>query len=75
MNSDQSKERMDIRETCKFFGGSEKPLNPATLYRGVKLGYYPRPVRVGPGSSRWLRSECEAALTAMIAKRDTTTAA
>jgi predicted DNA-binding transcriptional regulator AlpA len=74
MNSNRSDERMDVRETCAFFGGSEKPLHPASLYRGVKLGYYPRPVRIGPGSSRWLRSECEAALLKMIAKRDTTAA-
>jgi predicted DNA-binding transcriptional regulator AlpA len=55
-------------EVCKFFGGT-RPINPATLYRGVAAGRYPKPVKVGPGSSRWLRSECEAALQAMVQGR------
>jgi len=55
---------LDRREVCRFFGGT-KPLDPATLYRGIRKGRYPVPVKVGPGSSRWLRSECEAALARM----------
>jgi predicted DNA-binding transcriptional regulator AlpA len=43
--------------------------NAATLYRGVRKGRYPKPLKVGPGSSRWLRSECEAALQAMAEGR------
>jgi predicted DNA-binding transcriptional regulator AlpA len=56
---------LKLREACAFFGH----IDPSTLYRGIKLGRYPRPVKVGPGSSRWLRSECEAALQAMISGR------
>ncbi len=52
---------LDVREVCRFLGGT-RPLNPATLYRGIRKGRYPAPVKVGPGSSRWLRAECEAAL-------------
>ncbi len=59
---------LDRREVCKFFGGT-KPIDPATLYRGVRKGRYPAPVKVGPGSSRWLRSECETALQAMVQGR------
>jgi predicted DNA-binding transcriptional regulator AlpA len=59
---------LDRREACCFFGGS-KPIDASTLYRGIRQGRYPRPVKVGPGSSRWLRSECEAALQAMVAGR------
>jgi predicted DNA-binding transcriptional regulator AlpA len=59
---------LDRREVCRFFGGT-KPLDPATLYRGIRKGRYPRPVKVGPGSSRWLRAECEAALQAMAEGR------
>jgi predicted DNA-binding transcriptional regulator AlpA len=59
---------LDRREVCRFFGGT-KPLDPATLYRGIRKGRYPKPVKVGPGSSRWLRSECEAALQAMAEGR------
>jgi predicted DNA-binding transcriptional regulator AlpA len=59
---------LDRNAACEFFGGT-KPLHPATLYRGIRKGRYPRAVKVGPGSSRWLRAECEAALAAMVAGR------
>jgi predicted DNA-binding transcriptional regulator AlpA len=59
---------LDRLEACRFFGGN-RPLNPATLYRGIRLGRYPRPIKVGPGSSYWLRSECEAALAKMMEAR------
>jgi predicted DNA-binding transcriptional regulator AlpA len=61
-------ELLDRDATCRFFGGT-RPINPATHYRGVRNGRYPKPVKVGPGSSRWLRSECEAALQAMAEVR------
>jgi predicted DNA-binding transcriptional regulator AlpA len=60
---------LDRREVCIFFGGTSRPINAATLYRGIKLGRYPQPVKVGPGSSRWLRAECEAALRQMAEGR------
>ena len=56
---------LDRGEVCRFFGGS-KPIDPATLYRGIRQGRYPKPVKVGPGSSRWLRVECETALQALV---------
>jgi predicted DNA-binding transcriptional regulator AlpA len=59
---------LDRTEACRFFGGS-KPINAATLYRGIRKGRYPRPIHVGPGSSRWLRSECEAVLQGMVEGR------
>lgn len=58
---------LDAKAVAAFFGGT-RPLNPATLYRGIALGRFPRPVHVG-GSSRWLRSECEAALSKMLEQR------
>jgi predicted DNA-binding transcriptional regulator AlpA len=59
---------LDRKEVCFFFGGS-KPIDASTLYRGIRDGRYPRPVKVGPGSSRWLRSECENALRLMVERR------
>jgi predicted DNA-binding transcriptional regulator AlpA len=59
---------LDKQEVLSFFGGT-RPLNASTLYRGINAGRYPRPLKVGPGSSRWLRSECEAALRSMIEGR------
>ena len=57
-------ELLDKGEVCRYFGGS-KPINPATLYRGIRQGRFPKPIRVG-GSSRWLRTECEQVLQAMV---------
>ena len=61
---------MDLDETCRFFGGN-RPIHAATLYRGVKAGRFPTPVKVGANSARWLRSECVAAL-AKLGGRDVT---
>ena len=52
------------KEVCRFFGD----INPATLYRHIRNGRLPKPVKVG-GSSRWLRSECEAVLQGMVEGR------
>jgi predicted DNA-binding transcriptional regulator AlpA len=62
---------MDCGETCRFFGGS-KPINASTLYRGIKGGRFPRPVKIGPGLSRWVRAECQRALELMMAERHLT---
>jgi predicted DNA-binding transcriptional regulator AlpA len=56
---------LDLKEVCRYFGN----LDPSTIYRGISAKRYPSPIKVGPGSSRWLRSECDAALAAMIAGR------
>jgi predicted DNA-binding transcriptional regulator AlpA len=64
----QQVELLDRGEVCRFFGGT-KPIDAATLYRGIRQGRYPKPVKVGPGSSRWLRSECETALRSMVERR------
>jgi predicted DNA-binding transcriptional regulator AlpA len=63
----QSETLLDRREVCRYFGGS-RPLNPSTLYRAIRKGLVPKPVKVG-GSSRWLREECQSALEALIARR------
>lgn len=67
-HASQPTDLLDGRAACAFFGGT-KPLHLATLYRGIAAGRYPAPIKVGPNASRWLRSECEAALQAMIAGR------
>jgi len=61
---------LDLKATCSFFGGKTRPIHPATLYRGIKAGRYPRQVHVAPNSSRWLHSECVAAKTRLIEERD-----
>jgi predicted DNA-binding transcriptional regulator AlpA len=62
-----STDLLDLEQVCVFFGGS-KPLHPATIYRGLG-SLYPKPVKVGPNTNRWLRSECVAALEKIIAAR------
>ena len=57
-------EFLSIEAVCRFFGG-DKPLHPATIYRGLGTRY-PRPVRVSPNVNRWLRSECERARQVII---------
>lgn len=50
---------LTVRQVCRFFGGDDKPLDPATLYRGIKEGRFPPPVKLSPRLSRWRLSECE----------------
>jgi predicted DNA-binding transcriptional regulator AlpA len=52
------------QEVCHLFGG----INPSTLYRHIQAGRLPKPVKIG-GSSRWLRTECEAVLRSMVEGR------
>ena len=59
---------LDRGEVCRLFGGT-RPLNASTLYRGIRAGRYPRPIKVGPGTSRWLLAECEAVLRKMTEAR------
>jgi predicted DNA-binding transcriptional regulator AlpA len=56
---------LNLDEVCHFFGG----LDPSTIYRNIRRGVFPAPIRVSPNTSRWLRRECEAALAAMIDRR------
>ena len=58
-------ELLDRNAVCELFGD----IHPSTLYRGIAAGRYPAPIHVGPGTSRWLLSECNAALQGMIAGR------
>jgi len=63
----QKPDLLNVMEVRAFFGGT-RLIDTSTLYRGTHAGRYPRPVRVG--GVRWIRSECEDALAAMIAARD-----
>lgn len=59
---------VDVPEACKLLGGS-RPLNPATYYRGVAAGLYPKPVKIG-NSARIPKREIIAIILARIAARD-----
>jgi predicted DNA-binding transcriptional regulator AlpA len=45
-----------VREARAVIGGN-KPINPATFYRGVKAGRYPKPERISPGLVRIRRQK------------------
>jgi predicted DNA-binding transcriptional regulator AlpA len=59
------RELLNKRDVCRLFGN----INPSTLYRGIRQGRYPKPLKVSPGSSRWLLEECRDALASMVEAR------
>ena len=62
-------EFLDLHDACAFLGGS-RPMHSATFYRGIKSGIYPKPVRVAPNTSRWIKRELAAAKQRRIEERD-----
>ena len=56
---------LDRAEVCRYFGN----IHPSTLWRGIKAGRYPAPIRIGPQLRRWSRAECETALREMTEAR------
>ncbi len=61
---------LDTPSVCALIGGS-RPINPATLWRGVKSGIYPKPIKVSPNANRWKRSEVLDAIEVRAAARTT----
>ena len=55
----------DMAFVCRFFGGS-KPLHPATIYRGIAEGRYPRPVHPSPNTNRWVGRPLKQAKQAIL---------
>jgi predicted DNA-binding transcriptional regulator AlpA len=60
---------LDVYEACRLIGGS-RPINPATLWRGVKEGRYSKPIKISRQAVRWKRSELQRDIERMIAERD-----
>lgn len=56
MSLSELTELLDANATCALIGGN-KPINKATLWRGVKAGLYPQPIKITPNANRWKRSE------------------
>lgn len=55
-----------VEIACQDIGGKDSPISPATFYRGVKRGLYPRPIHVSPGVVRVDRSALRAKIAAML---------
>lgn len=60
---------LDISAACRLIGGT-RPINAATLWRGVKAGRYARPIKISNQAVRWRRSELQADIERMVAERD-----
>jgi predicted DNA-binding transcriptional regulator AlpA len=58
---------IDIKAARRKAGGT-KPVHASTLYRLVRRGLLPKPIKIG-GSSRWIEDEFDAALAAMAVRR------
>jgi len=56
---------LTCREVAVLFGG----LSQSSVWRWVKSGRLPKPVKLSGGTTRWVRSECEAVLKQMIGGR------
>jgi predicted site-specific integrase-resolvase len=52
-----------------YLGGSDKPINRVTLWRWVRDGRVPQPVRLSARMHKWVRSEVEAARAKLIDAR------
>lgn len=61
---------VDASEACRILGGEASPIDRSTLYRGVAAGRYPRPIKMGPGLSRWAKGELRAVIRERLAARD-----
>src|SRR5215475_11683004 len=61
---------IDVHEACREIGGELSPIDPSSLYRGIKAGRYSKPIRVGAQSVRWIRGELRSDIERMKAERD-----
>jgi predicted DNA-binding transcriptional regulator AlpA len=62
-------ELVDEARACHVLGGS-RPISRATLYRGVRSGRYPKPLKVGPATNRWRMDELQTVLEKATAARE-----
>ena len=64
-----SEELWDEARVRGYFGGN-KPIDHSTLYRGIKLGIIPAPIKSVLQTNRWIPSECRAARQVQIEARN-----
>ena len=63
-------EMLTINEACRVIGGAERPIHPATHYRGVAAGRYPAPIHVSPNIARVPRVKLLEALARLVGGAD-----
>ena len=64
-----SADLVDETIACRLLGGETSPINRSTLWRGVKAGRFPAPIKVGLGTNRWKASELIAVIEHAAAAR------
>lgn len=70
MRFPETDDLVDQPTACQIIGGTNSPIHGSTLWRGVRAGRYPAPIKVGPGSNRWRVSELSAMLERAAAERE-----
>ncbi|HXC56665.1 MAG TPA: AlpA family phage regulatory protein [Rhizomicrobium sp.] len=70
LHHDDGDDLINVKDACCILGGKAAPLHQSTLYRGIASGRYPKPIKIGPKTNRWSRSEIKSVLRAMAEKRD-----
>ena len=60
------------KEACAIIGGRHTPLHRSSLWRGIRSGRYPPPLKVGPNgkTNRWIFGELAAVRDAAMAERE-----
>lgn len=64
-----SADLVDEMTACQILGGENSPLHRSTLWRGVKKGRFPAPIKIGLGTNRWRASELVAVVETAAAAR------
>lgn len=66
----KTRKLIDADTACRIIGGENSPISPATLYRGIRAGRFPRPIKVGLNSSRFDEDEYRAVVEAAAEARE-----
>ena len=62
-------ELLDGDAACAYIGGT-RPIHITSLYRGVKDRRYSPPIKLGPHTSRWRKSELRGDIERFAAQRE-----
>jgi predicted DNA-binding transcriptional regulator AlpA len=56
---------------CAVLGGPETPIHRSTLWRGIRAGRYPKPIKVSARACRWRLDELLAVIERAVSDRAT----
>lgn len=63
-----SDDLLTMRDVCRFFGGSNKPVDRSTIYRWIQQGKLAPSIHMTSKTQRWRLSDCQRALDVMAGK-------